>query len=230
MGAFEELTSRGLIRSWGVSNFDVPDMEEVMTVPGGQAVQTDQVLYNLMRRGIEYDLMPWCPAALALRLTEDDFTLLDGASRHRWAKSRSKCCEHGAGGRLPSGRLLGHLPELAGKLRHDMVEDLTGDGVPQRREDGPDASGGLRHGQAGPLAHPHDGVVESEALAPALYGERLPQRVGQLGCEMASLPRAQPVPQRCERRAGEIRSFLARQTGTLHHRLDELFVFHIYPP
>jgi diketogulonate reductase-like aldo/keto reductase len=43
-----------------VSNFDVPDMEEVVGLPGGSAVATDQVLYNLMRRGIEYDLMPWC--------------------------------------------------------------------------------------------------------------------------------------------------------------------------
>ncbi|MEU7453022.1 aldo/keto reductase [Streptosporangium roseum] len=143
VGAFEELVSRGSIRSWGVSNFDVADMEEVVALPGGEAVQTDQVLYNLMRRGVEYDLMPWCRgqglpimayspieqgrmlthpalrsvaerhgatpaqvalawvlredgvviipkagtrehvrqdhAALALRLTEDDFTSLDGA-------------------------------------------------------------------------------------------------------------------------------------------------------
>ena len=56
--AFEELIRLGLIRYWGVSNFDIHDMDELMRVPGGAAVQTDQVLYNLMRRGIEFDLLP----------------------------------------------------------------------------------------------------------------------------------------------------------------------------
>jgi diketogulonate reductase-like aldo/keto reductase len=58
--AFEELVRAGKIRYWGVSNLDVPDMEELYALPGGVACATDQVLYNLMRRGIEYDLMPWC--------------------------------------------------------------------------------------------------------------------------------------------------------------------------
>lgn len=56
--AFEELVRLGMIRYWGVSNFDTEDMAELLSVPGGQAVQTDQVLYNLIRRGIEYDLLP----------------------------------------------------------------------------------------------------------------------------------------------------------------------------
>jgi diketogulonate reductase-like aldo/keto reductase len=58
--AFDELVRAGKIRYWGVSNFDVADMEELTGLPGGAAVATDQVLYNLMRRGIEYDLLPWC--------------------------------------------------------------------------------------------------------------------------------------------------------------------------
>jgi diketogulonate reductase-like aldo/keto reductase len=58
--AFEQLVRAGKIRYWGVSNLDVPDMEELYALPGGVACATDQVLYNLMRRGIEYDLMPWC--------------------------------------------------------------------------------------------------------------------------------------------------------------------------
>ncbi len=58
--AFDELVRAGKIRYWGVSNFDVADMEELVGLPGGSAVATDQVLYNLMRRGIEYDLLPWC--------------------------------------------------------------------------------------------------------------------------------------------------------------------------
>jgi diketogulonate reductase-like aldo/keto reductase len=60
IGAFEELKRTGLIRHWGVSNFDIDDMLEVMDVPGGRGVETDQVLYNLTRRGIEWNLLPWC--------------------------------------------------------------------------------------------------------------------------------------------------------------------------
>jgi diketogulonate reductase-like aldo/keto reductase len=58
--AFVALTRTGKIRHWGVSNFDVADMEELKRTSGGGAVATDQVLYNLTRRGIEYDLLPWC--------------------------------------------------------------------------------------------------------------------------------------------------------------------------
>ena len=58
--AFAELFRDGLIRNWGVSNFDVPDLEELVGLPNGSVVQTDQVLYNLTRRGVEYDLLPWC--------------------------------------------------------------------------------------------------------------------------------------------------------------------------
>jgi diketogulonate reductase-like aldo/keto reductase len=57
---FETLVQVGKIRYWGVSNFDVDDMEELVGLPRGKGVATNQVLYNLTRRGIEYDLMPWC--------------------------------------------------------------------------------------------------------------------------------------------------------------------------
>jgi diketogulonate reductase-like aldo/keto reductase len=60
VGAFEELKRRGMIRHWGVSNFDLADMTELLDVPGGRAVETDQVLYNLAHRGIEWNLLPWC--------------------------------------------------------------------------------------------------------------------------------------------------------------------------
>ena len=60
--AFQRLERDGKIRHWGVSNLDVADMEELtgLTVRGGSPAATDQVLYNLMRRGIEFDLLPWC--------------------------------------------------------------------------------------------------------------------------------------------------------------------------
>jgi len=57
---FTTLSRAGKIRYWGVSNFDVADMEELVGLPGGAGVATDQVLYNLSRRGIEHDLLPWC--------------------------------------------------------------------------------------------------------------------------------------------------------------------------
>lgn len=57
--AFESLVQGGLIRSWGVSNLDTAAMAELWAAPGGRAVQANQVLYNLTRRGIEWDLLPW---------------------------------------------------------------------------------------------------------------------------------------------------------------------------
>jgi diketogulonate reductase-like aldo/keto reductase len=58
--AFEALKATGKIRHWGVSNFDTDDMEELSALPAGKSCQTNQVLYNLSRRGPEYDLSPWC--------------------------------------------------------------------------------------------------------------------------------------------------------------------------
>jgi diketogulonate reductase-like aldo/keto reductase len=62
LDAFAALVRAGKIRHWGVSNFDLADMEELARLPGGSAAATNQVLYNLSRRGIEYDLLPWCGA------------------------------------------------------------------------------------------------------------------------------------------------------------------------
>lgn len=57
---FRELIRRQKIRYWGVSNFDVDDLAELINLNNGEDVATDQVLYNLSRRGIEFDLLPWC--------------------------------------------------------------------------------------------------------------------------------------------------------------------------
>lgn len=57
--ALERLVDQGKIRHWGVSNLDVEDMEEWVAEGAGDRVQTNQVLYNLTRRGIEFDLLPW---------------------------------------------------------------------------------------------------------------------------------------------------------------------------
>lgn len=62
LDGFRTLQDSGKIRNWGVSNFDLKDMEELVRLPGGADVATDQVLYNLPSRGIEWDLQPWCQA------------------------------------------------------------------------------------------------------------------------------------------------------------------------
>lgn len=59
---FEDLLAAGKIRSWGVSNLDLAEMQQLAAVPGGRACVTNQLLYNLSRRGIEFDLLPWCRA------------------------------------------------------------------------------------------------------------------------------------------------------------------------
>jgi diketogulonate reductase-like aldo/keto reductase len=53
------LQQDGKIRHYGVSNLDLADMQELWALPGGEGVQTNQLLYNLSRRGIEWDLLPW---------------------------------------------------------------------------------------------------------------------------------------------------------------------------
>jgi diketogulonate reductase-like aldo/keto reductase len=58
--AFEVLVRAGKILEWGVSNFDVDDMEELTGMAPVREIACDQVLYNLAKRGIEWDLMPWC--------------------------------------------------------------------------------------------------------------------------------------------------------------------------
>lgn len=57
--AFEKLRSAGKIRRWGVSNFDVGDMQELLDIEAGSACATNQVLYNLENREIEFDLLPF---------------------------------------------------------------------------------------------------------------------------------------------------------------------------
>lgn len=82
--AMETLIRQGKIRRWGVSNLDYDDMQELCGVTGGKACATNQVLYHLGSRGIEFDLLPWCqqqqipvmaycPLAQAGRLRDDLF-------------------------------------------------------------------------------------------------------------------------------------------------------------
>jgi diketogulonate reductase-like aldo/keto reductase len=60
VAAFEQLVSAGKIRSWGVSNFDVDDLDEIFAVAGPGKIACNQVLYHLAERAIEHAVIPWC--------------------------------------------------------------------------------------------------------------------------------------------------------------------------
>jgi diketogulonate reductase-like aldo/keto reductase len=94
--AMESLQQQGKIRYWGVSNFDHDDMLELWQEPGGKSCLTNQVLYHLASRGIEYDLLPqcqqrempimaYCPLAQAGRLRQ---ALIDDAHLKQIAQQK----------------------------------------------------------------------------------------------------------------------------------------------
>jgi diketogulonate reductase-like aldo/keto reductase len=62
VAAFEDLASAGKIRSWGVSNFDVGDLDEILAVADEGRIACNQVLYHLQERAIEHQVIPWCEA------------------------------------------------------------------------------------------------------------------------------------------------------------------------
>ncbi len=89
---FERLRAAGKIRRWGVSNFDVGDMEELHALPDGHRCAANQVLYNLAERGIEWRLLDWCrehgvavmaysPVAQGALLTDPKLTAIARAAR-----------------------------------------------------------------------------------------------------------------------------------------------------
>lgn len=59
VATLQDLKKQGYIRAWGVSNFDIDDMQELWKLPEGQNVAANEDLYNLETRGIEYSLLPW---------------------------------------------------------------------------------------------------------------------------------------------------------------------------
>jgi len=91
LAAFQELQQSGKIRHYGVANFDRNDMQDLWSIAGGQEVATDQVLYNLVRRNMEPDLLPWLRerhipvmaySPLERARLADDQQLVEFARRH----------------------------------------------------------------------------------------------------------------------------------------------------
>jgi diketogulonate reductase-like aldo/keto reductase len=60
IAAFEQLRREGKIRAWGVSNFDVADLDEALAIAGPGQIACNQVLYHLQQRAIEHAVLPWC--------------------------------------------------------------------------------------------------------------------------------------------------------------------------
>ena len=135
VGAFEELKGAGRIRHWGVSNFDVADLAELTDVRAGQAVEADQVLYNLLHRGIEWNLLPLCQRsgipAMAYSPIEQgrlaDDPVLQGIGRRRratatqvalaWVVSHPGVCA------IPEAGTPQHVRQNAAALRVELEED-----------------------------------------------------------------------------------------------------------
>jgi diketogulonate reductase-like aldo/keto reductase len=136
--AFERLVDEGWIRDWGVSNFDVTDMTELARISDGEHVATDQVLYNLARRGIELDLLPWCRARHIpimayspieqARLLDDD-VLRTVATRHNATPAQVALAwvlRHDAVCAIPKAGTSAHVRENRGALDVRLTaEDLT---------------------------------------------------------------------------------------------------------
>lgn len=89
--AFLALREAGKIRAFGVSNFDTDDMVELWGLPGGSGAAVNQVLYNLSRRGIEWDLLPWCRehgVPIMAYSPVEQGRMLDAPALRRLAKAR----------------------------------------------------------------------------------------------------------------------------------------------
>jgi diketogulonate reductase-like aldo/keto reductase len=123
--AFSELQRAGKIRHWGVSNFDVDDMEDLLDLrpqsgAGGDQVETDQVLYNLARRGIEYNLLPWCQRKLGVPVMA--YAPMEQGRILRHPEVRRIAGQHGASPAQVA---------LAWVLRHDGVVALVKASTPE---------------------------------------------------------------------------------------------------
>jgi len=133
--AFTELKQAGKIRHWGVSNLDAIDLAELITVAGGDEVETDQVLYNLTRRQAEFELLPWCrDRGMPLMayspvdrgaLVGDD-TVVEIAEKHgaaaaqvalAWVLRHDDVCA------IPKASIPDHVRENAGALELQLDND-----------------------------------------------------------------------------------------------------------
>lgn len=136
----ETLMQQGKIRRWGVSNLDYSDMQELSRVSGGKACATDQVLYHLGSRGIEFDLLPWCqqqampvmaycPLAQAGRLRDgllESSVVQDIAHAHRASAAQillAWVISHQGVMAIPKAASVAHVEENAAALKIVLSAD-----------------------------------------------------------------------------------------------------------
>jgi diketogulonate reductase-like aldo/keto reductase len=102
--AFDTLREEGKILSWGVSNFDVPDLEEAWRIAGDASIVCNQVLYHLQERAIEYAVLAWC-------------------EQHRLAVTAYSPFGHGdfPGRQTPGGRLLADIAQAHGATARQIA-------------------------------------------------------------------------------------------------------------
>ncbi len=136
----ETLIAQGKIARWGVSNLDIDDMQELWQVDGGQQCATNQVLYHLASRGIEYDLLPWCqqqslpvmaycPLAQAGRLRNgllNNNAVLDIAHAHNASAAQillAWVISHQGVMAIPKASSVAHVKENAAALNITLSAD-----------------------------------------------------------------------------------------------------------
>jgi diketogulonate reductase-like aldo/keto reductase len=114
LAAFEELAGAGKIRSWGVSNFDTDDLEEMLAVAGDGKIACNQVLYHLQERAIEHAVIPWCEKHGIAVVAYSPF----GHNEFPWGRSKSGAVlqqiadVHGATPRQVALTFLTRMPSL----------------------------------------------------------------------------------------------------------------------
>lgn len=139
----QALIAQGKIRHWGVSNLDVDDMQELLSVEGGAGCAANQVLYHLASRGIEYSLLPWCqsrtvpvmaycPLAQAGRLRSGllaDATVQRIAYEHQATPAQvllAWVIHHHGVMAIPKAATIAHVEENAAALQLTLTaEDIT---------------------------------------------------------------------------------------------------------
>jgi diketogulonate reductase-like aldo/keto reductase len=126
IAAFEELLRRGSILSWGVSNFDVADLDEVAAIAGAGHPACNQVLYHLQERAIEHSVLPWClehgTAVVAYTPFGDSANAFDPGTQHGRILADIAAAHHATARQVALAFLLRHpnafvIPK-ASKLEH----------------------------------------------------------------------------------------------------------------
>jgi diketogulonate reductase-like aldo/keto reductase len=133
IAGFEELYCSGKIRAWGVSNFDVDDLEELASLKGAGLPACNQVLYHLEERAIEHTVLPWCHdrgvAIVAYTPFGESAQAFDPHTRHGRVL-REIAASHGATARqVALAFLLRHAFVIPKAARRDHAADNAGAGA-----------------------------------------------------------------------------------------------------